>query len=504
MSHQFLEGRVEFEMAHLRSFATAARAPDRTLRGIARHFKPYLVALACVALSTLLALLVEPFSSLEDEGMIYLLGDIVAALRFDTRVSIFTAIGSVVACDFLFVQPRMTFAWTDTRKALTFVAMIVVAVVVSGLSARLRQQEKVARQAAEATRALYELNVVLSSSDEPRQLAQLTRRRLEMLTGGKVVISLDDDAQPSQSTAPAPSLWLPVPGQKRPLGRIGLEVHPIPDPNSQEGLLLSAFARELGAAIERARLSSAAKRAELEAEAERLRSSLLSVVSHDLKTPLAGIVASGSMLLESENAVAAPVARRLIGTLVHECERLARLLQNLLSMSRLESPRLLLRRTPEAVEDLVASALERLRSVLAEREVTVDVPADLPCVLVEPALIEQLLLNLLENAARHTPPQSRIAVSARAQGDMITLGVSDDGPGIAPREREQVFQEFFRGARARSADGGVGLGLSICRAIVRAHGGSIAIGEGHGGGTCVEFSMPTAAPLASHRLEELV
>jgi two-component system sensor histidine kinase KdpD len=141
--------------------------------------------------------------------------------------------------------------------------------------------------------------------------------------------------------------------------------------------------------------------------------------------------------------------------------------------------------------------------LLLERDVAVDVPPDLPCVMVEPALIEQLLLNLLENAARHTPPQSRIAVAARAQGDMIMLSVSDDGPGIAPREREQLFQEFFRGTHARRGDGGIGLGLSICRAIARAHGGSIVIGERRGGGTCVEFSMPASRALSSRRLEEL-
>jgi two-component system sensor histidine kinase KdpD len=469
MTQQVSLSGSEVDSGRLPWFAPSLRAPKRSLSGFRGRLKPYLLALVCVALSTLVALLIDPFSSLEDEAMIYLLGDIVAALRFDTKVSIFTAIGSVVACDFLFVQPRMTFAWTDTRKSLTFLAMIVVAVVVSGLSARLRQQEKVARHAAAATRELYELNLDLANHGEPQQLAQATRRRLERVTGADVSIALRG-------------------------AEAELLLTPPPAPGSEQGLLVAAFARELGAALERAQLAGAAQRAELEAETERMRSSLLSVVSHDLKTPLAGIVASGSMLLEHEGTLDAKASRVLMATLVRECERLARLLQNLLSMSRLESSKLELRRSPELVEDIVASALERLSSVLAPRRVELDLPMDLPCIFVEPALLEQVLLNLLENAVRYTPPGSRIELSARAAGGMVQLEVADSGPGIHERERERVFHEFFRGSRAKKGDGGIGLGLPICRAIVRAHGGQISIRDRVGGGTVVALSVP-AQPL---------
>jgi two-component system sensor histidine kinase KdpD len=179
---------------------------------------------------------------------------------------------------------------------------------------------------------------------------------------------------------------------------------------------------------------------------------------------------------------------------VRECERLARLLQNLLSMSRLESSKLELRRTPELVEDIVASALERLNGALAQRQVELDLPADLPCIFVEAALMEQVLLNLLENAVRYTPSSSSIELSARAEPGLVRLAVSDRGPGIHEPERERVFQEFFRGSRAKKGDGGIGLGLAICRAIVRAHGGQISIRDRTGGGTVVEFSLP-AQPL---------
>jgi two-component system sensor histidine kinase KdpD len=328
-------------------------------------------------------------------------------------------------------------------------------------------------------------------------LAQLTRRRLERLTGSDVLIVLRaTDGTLERPTATPHSIWLPIPGLPEPHGLIGLDMEPQPEPGSEGQLLLAAFARELGAAIERSQLAGAAQRAELEAETERMRSALLSVVSHDLKTPLAGIVASGSMLLEREAALDAPASRTVMTTLVRECERLARLLQNLLSMSRLESRKIELRKSPEAPEDIVASALGRLQGPLATRQVEVDLPSDLPCVLVEPALMEQVLLNLLENALRHTPPSARIGVAARADAGLVKLQVSDDGPGIHERERDQVFQEFFRGARARKGDGGIGLGLPICRAIVRAHGGTITIRDRSGGGTIVEFSLP-AQPASS-------
>jgi two-component system sensor histidine kinase KdpD len=345
----------------------------------------------------------------------------------------------------------------------------------------------------------------------------LTRRRLQRLFGGEVLILFGAEAGTLDAPADltheelaraeaawqrgyfsarasgaerAYAIWVPVLGTHGPLAVIGLKLAASFDEGSEQGLLLSACARELAAAIERTELAKTAQRAQLDAETERMRSSLLSAVSHDLKTPLAGIVASGSTLLEHEGSLDARASTVLVSAMVRDCERLAHLLQNLLSMSRLESPTIELRKTPEAVEDIVAAALSRVDDALSLRQVNVDVPADLPWVFVEPALIEQVLLNLLENALRYTPASSSIEVSAHAADGVVKLRVSDDGPGIAEREREKVFQEFFRGSRAGKSDGGVGLGLPICRAVVRAHGGSIAIRERQGGGALVEFTLP--------------
>ena len=481
-----------------------------------RKAAPWLFALGCVAATTVVAIAIEPYATFEDEAMIYLLGDTLAALYFDTKTSLATAVGSILACDFFFVPPRMEFAWTDARKLLTFLAMLVVAAVISKLSERLRHQAQAATRAAGATKTLYELHVALTGGEDPRQMAAVTRRRLQRLFGGEVSILLRSpqgklETARAELTAAELTLaeqafgdrdfssgslgigyatWLPVIGIREPLAVIGLKLAAPFEQDSEQGLLLSACARELGTALERTQLAKVAQRAQVDAETERMRSSLVSAVSHDLKTPLASIVASGTTLLEHEGTLDAGVSRSLLSTIVREGERLGSLLQNLLSVSRLESPTIELRRTPEALEDIVAVALSRLDDALASRHVDVDLPSELPYVLIEPALIEQVLLNLLENALRHTPPSANIEVSAYADQGVVKVQVSDDGPGIPEAEREKVFEKFIRGSRAVRGDGGVGLGLTICRAVVRAHGGKIAVFERAGGGTLVEFTLP--------------
>lgn len=464
--------------------------------------------------------MVEPYGSPEDEATIYLLGVVVAALCFDMKVSMFAAVTSVLVCDFVFIPPRMAFAWTDARKTLTFLAMMVVAAVISGLSERLRYQEKVARRTAWATRALYDLNVELSGGRDPRQLAAVTARHLERLFDSQALIllrspegsferppaGLDGDeialAERAwvggdfavRSRASGFSIWLPVLGIRESLGVIGLKVGALFAEDSQQGLLLSACARELATAIERMQLAGVAHRAQLDAETERMRSSFLSAVSHDLKTPLSSIVAAGTTLIEHQGALEASAVNRLLSTIVREGERLGRLLQNVLSLSRLESPTIALRKTPEGVEDIVAGAVGRFSDSLAPRRLNVVLPPDLPWALAEPVLIEQVLLNLLENALRYTPPDSTIEITAQVGDGIIKIGVTDTGPGISEGEREKVFEKFYRGSRASKSDGGVGLGLTICRAIVEAHGGKIAIRERPGGGALVEFTLPTAPP----------
>ncbi|HKQ69743.1 MAG TPA: ATP-binding protein, partial [Polyangiaceae bacterium] len=288
------------------------------------------------------------------------------------------------------------------------------------------------------------------------------------------------------------SVWVPLVGLRESLGVIGLKVTEPIDETSGHGLLLSACARELATALERLQLASAVHRSQLEAETERMRNSLLSAISHDLKTPLANIVAAGTTLLAHRADLEPSSLEELVSSIVGEGERLSRLVQNLLSITRLESSTIDLKRSPEAVEEIVAAALARLRPQVGTREIKVDLPSNLPWILAEPALIEQVLSNLLENALRYTPATSPIGVSGRVVEGGVGIQVADRGAGIPEQEWERVFEKFYRGSRAPKNDGGVGLGLTICRAIIRAHGGRIGIRGRDGGGTIVEFTLPVA------------
>jgi two-component system sensor histidine kinase KdpD len=262
------------------------------------------------------------------------------------------------------------------------------------------------------------------------------------------------------------------------------------------GMIVVAFA--VGSLTRRLRQQErlAAQLAEREraqfqqAENERVRSSILSSVSHDLKTPLASIIAAGTTLSRSREQLSAEEFELLLKAIVTESERLSRIVQNLLSITRLESPAVELKLSAEAIDEVIAAALDRLGSRLSPSRVHVDIPRDLPLVAAEPALLEQVFCNLFENVARYTPADSPMDIRARGSEGLVQVSVLDRGPGIPHEHRERVFEKFERGPEARTDDGGMGLGLTICRAIVNAHGGSISLVSREGGGTAVTVTLP--------------
>ncbi len=252
---------------------------------------------------------------------------------------------------------------------------------------------------------------------------------------------------------------------------------------------LEAFASQTALAIERAQLAEEAERAQVRAETERLRNSLLSSVSHDLRTPLASITGAASTLLENETHLDAGTRRDLLESLHEEADRLNRLVQNLLEMTRLESGTLQLHTEWHPVEEVVGAALGRFGKALARRAVTTRVPADLPLVPMDDVLIEQVLINLLDNALKYTPAESPIEVSAEDGGGAVLIEVADRGPGLPAGEERRIFEKFHRAETAPSQRG-AGLGLAICRGIVHAHGGRIWAENRPGGGVSVRFTLP--------------
>jgi two-component system sensor histidine kinase KdpD len=288
----------------------------------------------------------------------------------------------------------------------------------------------------------------------------------------------------------ASGLYLPLTGSRGTVGVLGLRPRdPRPLQAPEQLHQLEAFASQTALAIERARLAEDAERAQVRAETERLRNSLLSSVSHDLRTPLASITGAASTLLENEAGLDAGTRRDLLETLHEEADRLNRLVQNLLEMTRLESGALQLHSEWHPVEEVIGAALGRFAKALAGRAVTTRVPSELPLVPMDDVLIEQVLINLIDNVLKYTPADSPIEVTAEDADGAVLIEVADRGPGLPPGEERQIFEKFHR-AEAVSTVRGAGLGLAICRGIVRAHGGRIWAENRPGGGVSIRFTLP--------------
>jgi len=292
----------------------------------------------------------------------------------------------------------------------------------------------------------------------------------------------------------ASALHLPLAG---PAGVVGVLMVTAPDlarfQNPAERHLLEAFAGLVGVALERVTLAERTQQARLEVEAERLRTSLLSSLSHDLRTPLGVITGAATSLKDSGDAMPPESRRELLASIVEEAQRMNRLIRNLLDMIRVETGSLQVQKDWQPLEDAVGVALIRLGDRLADHPVEVKLPEDLPLVPLDAVLLEQVFINLLENAVKYTPAGTPIEISARPGPGLVTVRLADRGPGLPPGEEERVFEKFYRGADAPPGKG-VGLGLTIARGIVVAHGGRIWAENREGGGAVFSFTLPLTGP----------
>jgi two-component system sensor histidine kinase KdpD len=257
-----------------------------------------------------------------------------------------------------------------------------------------------------------------------------------------------------------------------------------------------ALAEQASVTLERTMLAERNERARVEVEAERLRTALLSSLSHDLRTPLASIEGAASSLLQRPDSIPAEVRTELAETILEESRRMTRLVTNLLDMIRVETGALAVRKAWQPLEEALGVALLRLDQRLSAHPVKARLPTDLPLVPIDELLIEQVFINLLENAARYTPPATPISISAWPEDGAVVVEVADQGPGIAPGEEEAIFGRFYRatGAELSDAGAGSGLGLTICRGIIMAHGGRIWAESRPGGGTAIRFTLPLEGP----------
>jgi two-component system sensor histidine kinase KdpD len=287
----------------------------------------------------------------------------------------------------------------------------------------------------------------------------------------------------------AQALYVPLIASQGIVGVLGVRLQNVQAFADPEQLhLLETFANQAALAIERAQLAEEAQQAQVRAEAERLRNALLSSVSHDLRTPLATIMGSASSLLEDGTHFQRGTWQDLLQSIVDEAERLNRLVSNLLNMTRLEAGALAVKKEWHPLEEVVGTALARMEKRLRDRPVNIRLPANLPLVHIDGVLIEQVFINLLDNGVKHTPVRSGIDISASVSDGTMLVEVADRGPGFTPGEEERVFDKFYRGQTTGSR--GVGLGLTICRAIIEAHGGKIWAENRVGGGAVFRFTLP--------------
>jgi two-component system sensor histidine kinase KdpD len=476
-----------------------------------------------LVLCTMMAWAMFPYFDLSNLIMVYLLGVVGVAATSGPGPASLAAFLSVAACDFFFVPPYFSFAVANTQHLVTFGVMLVVALMISHLTIRIRWQAEAARQRERRTASLYALSRELAGTRGVPGILQAAVRHIAEVFPSQIVVLLPDatgqlvtetnvsgrfevDASElavgrwaydhtqmaglGTATLPgAKALYLPLTASRGTLGVLGArpaDPHALETPEQLHQL--ETFANQTALALERAQLADEAQKAEIRAETERMRSSLLSSVSHDLRTPLASITGAASSLLETKAALDTPTSRELLETIQEESERLSRLVNNLLQMTRVESGALQLHRDWLPLEEIVGAALERLKQPLGDRPVTTRLPEDLPLVPIDDTLIEQVFVNLLDNVLKYTPTGSSIEIAAWTGEGNVTVEIGDRGPGLDPGEELHVFEKFYRGHPA--AGRGAGLGLAICRGFVEAHGGRIWAEKRTGGGAAFRFTLP--------------
>jgi two-component system sensor histidine kinase KdpD len=505
----------------------AARpGPPAAVRGPA-----YLAATGAVALGSVLAAGFDRLGAAEaNVVMAYLAAVAGVAFRFGRGPAAWASVLSVLVFDFFFVPPFLSFAVGDTQYLITFAVMLAIGLLIGALTARLRAELDLGRQRERRTLALHRLGKQLSSLAGDVFLVAAAGEHLRETTGGEVAIYLapadaDPKAPPAVAygadspvaghpvsgpaahwvmthdqiagrgtdTLPnAPALFVPLTGSQSTFGAIAVRAEPadrLLRPDQRQWL--ESCAGQLALALERDRMAVGAADARLRAETEQVRSTLLSGVSHDLKTPLAAIAGAGSTLLRMEPA-AGGTRRELLDTIADEAARLNRLLENILQIVRLDAGAVVPNRQWHVLEDLVGSALRRTQPLLGGHRVEARLPAEMTLVFADGLLLEQVFVNLLENAARYTPARSRVAVTAAVRDRDLVVAVADDGPGLPAGAEEQVFDRFYRGSSGPDGGRGSGLGLAISRAVVGLHGGTVAAANRPGGGAEFTVRLPQA------------
>lgn len=488
------------------------------------YYQGYLWAVAVTAASGLLARLMFGSFELANLVMVFLLGVVLIATRFGRGPSILASVLGVVVFDFFFVTPYHSFAVADTQYLVTLLAMLIVAMLISSLTANVRSQAKVAEHRERRASVLYAMSKDLAAVQSEAEIVRAAVRHIHAEFGsynvilfpdanGRIVYPqaeslpqslrgadlsvaqwvFDHNELAGQGTTTLPgakAVYFPIVSNNAVLGVMAMlpvNLRRVFLPEQQK--LLDTFLRLIAQAVSRIRLAEQAQTVQLQIETEGLRNSLLSSISHDLRTPLATIIGSASALAEDVGNLKAEDKIELSRAIYDEARRMSNLVNNILDMARLDAGVIELNKQWYPLEEIIGAVLNRLHKRIGKRPVKVALPEGIPMIYADAVMIEQVLMNLLENALRYTPEGSPLEISAEISPQAVEISVADRGPGIPEGLEHRLFEKFYR-IHKEAAQSGVGLGLAICRAIVAAHGGSMQAQNRAGGGALFSFVLP--------------
>jgi len=490
-----------------------------------RDWLSFAFAIAATGVATGLGFTVDRIGlPIANISVAYLMAVLLVALKGGLRPAILTSVISFLAFNFLFTEPRYTFAITDTQNILTVVFFLIAAVVVSNMAARLRAQMQATKESARRTGNLYDFGRKITAAATLDDVLWAVVHHVAATIHGKSLVlmpadsglavtagyppedELDDKSAAAAewawahgkvagrgSTTLPVALWLFIPLKtgRGPVGVLGVQMMEDADmPSPEQMRLLETLADQAAVAIERTLLVSDIETARVATERERLRSALLSSLSHDLRTPLVSILGAASSLISYDDALDPTNRHELAQTIQDEAERLNRFVQNLLDMTKLGAGALKPRVDWADLHDIAGAAVERAKRLSRAHTIRVEIAGNMPLLCVDAVLMEQVFFNLIDNACKYSPPNTAVKVWAIRTPKHIAIEVADQGPGIPPEDRERVFDMFYR-VNQTDSQSGTGLGLAICRGIVEAHGGTIHAEPGlHGAGTCIVIHLP--------------
>lgn len=482
-----------------------------------------LTVLACIG-TTLIA---TPLLGRLDQAnivMLFLLTVLVIAVKLGRNAAILAAILSVLLFDVFFVAPRFSLAVSDIQYLVTFAVMLVTGLTTAHFTSVLQRKAQEAEQREQRMSGLYQLARQLAGTLTTEQVVEITEAFINEQLGAQSVLLLPDESRQelrsacTTNTLPIENhlakvalqsgklvrsdemnslgyapLYLPLNASMRIRGVLAVRFADNPAEPSEESIsLLEALASLLAVALERLHYVEVAQATEVKMLTERLRSSILSALSHDLRTPLTAMVGLADSLFLIKPALP-PSALETAQALHEQSARLAGMVGNLLDMARLNAGEVTLRREWQPLEEVVGAGIKLLGNALTEHPVKVDLPADLPLLEFDAVLLERVFCNLLENAAKYAPAHTLIQLTAHQHGNVVEVAVKDHGPGFPEHRRDELFNMFVRG-QTESGKPGVGLGLAICKAIVEAHAGSIYAENRPEGGASIRFTLPIGNP----------